>query len=189
MQNCKNFGLVALCLLGFLLTSCRSTRKTNDNTPTTTPTKKQPVTINARAKYFTTLIKVDRSALIKYARTLKGTPYLYGGNDPKKGLDCSGFVFLVLNKFNIKSPRISKDFTNEGATIPLNTVIAGDILLFTGSDNSSGIVGHLGFVTENKNGKITFIHSASGKKIGVTETELAYYWAEHFVKAIQIFER
>jgi cell wall-associated NlpC family hydrolase len=173
-------------LFAFLLLSCRGTRQQNKpsktNTTTTTATA-----INPKAKYFTKLAVVNRQNLIAYARTLKGTPYLYGGNNPKTGLDCSGFVFLVLNKFNVKAPRVSKDFTNEGATIPLASVTPGDILLFTGSNHGSGIVGHLGFVTENKNGKIIFIHSASGKNIGVTETEFAYYWKEHFVKAIQIF--
>src|ERR1041384_6918286 len=41
------------------------------------------------------------SQFVAYAKTLIGTPYLYGSIDPAKGLDCSGFVNAVSNHFGI----------------------------------------------------------------------------------------
>lgn len=37
-----------------------------------------------------------REEMIAYARTFIGTPYIWGGNNPITGFDCSGFVLEVL---------------------------------------------------------------------------------------------
>ncbi len=37
-----------------------------------------------------------RSAMFKVAADWKGTPYIFGGNS-KQGIDCSHFVYQVLN--------------------------------------------------------------------------------------------
>lgn len=42
--------------------------------------------------------------LVEYAKTFLGIPYIWGGADPSKGLDCSGFVQEVLKKFNFDPP-------------------------------------------------------------------------------------
>jgi len=34
--------------------------------------------------------------MLSYALSLTGTPYVYGGNNPLTGLDCSGFAIEVL---------------------------------------------------------------------------------------------
>ena len=42
---------------------------------------------------------------VKYALSLQGTPYSYGSDNPKQGLDCSGFVKHVYEQQGIKLPR------------------------------------------------------------------------------------
>jgi cell wall-associated NlpC family hydrolase len=178
-----------LLVVIWVLASCKATQKaSNENDDTSVGSTSTTPRVNSKAKYFAKLVTVDRKQLISYARSLKGTRYVWGGTNPNKGLDCSGFVHHVLTKFDVKTPRVSKDFTNEGATIKLSNAKAGDIILFTGSNHSSGIVGHMGFVTGNKNGTVTFIHSSSGNNIGVIESALEGYWQKHYVKTIQIFK-
>jgi cell wall-associated NlpC family hydrolase len=124
---------------------------------------------------------------VEYAKTLTGTPYLYGSADPAKGLDCSGFIKAVSNHFGIKVPRSSVEFTNVGTTIESGDAKPGDLVLFTGTDPSRKVVGHIGIITDNDDGHLRFIHSSSGKAKGVTTSDLDGYYQTRFVKVIRIF--
>jgi cell wall-associated NlpC family hydrolase len=143
--------------------------------------------INHKAKTFTKLLKIDRNEFVGYAKTFLGVRYKYGSAEPSKGLDCSGFVTVVFKHFNVQVPRVSKDFTNEGMTVSLQQAKPGDIILFTGSDNSSGIVGHMGIITSSGK-EPEFINSSSGKNIGVIISKVSGYWKTHFVKVIRVLE-
>ena len=129
----------------------------------------------------------DAQGLVTYAKTLVGIPYLYGSVDPTKGFDCSGFINHVSNHFGIKVPRSSVEFTNAGTPIPASHAEPGDLILFTGTDPSTMVVGHIGIITENTDGQIEFIHSSSGKANGVILSELKGYYETRFVKVIRIF--
>jgi cell wall-associated NlpC family hydrolase len=131
--------------------------------------------------------KQEANGFVEYAKTLIGTPYLYGSVDPRNGLDCSGFVNCVSNHFGIKVPRSSVEFTNFGTTIETNNAKPGDLILFTGTAAATHMVGHIGIVTDNTNGELQFIHSSSGKSKGVTISDLDEYYKTRFVKVIRIF--
>lgn len=124
--------------------------------------------------------------LLNYAKTLIGTPYKYASVHVAEGLDCSGFITHVFNHFGIIVPRSSVDFTNYGVPVNLPESKPGDLILFTGTDSLIEIVGHMGIITENRNGEIHFIHSTSGKAYGVTITKLNNYYRNRFVKVIRI---
>jgi cell wall-associated NlpC family hydrolase len=132
--------------------------------------------------------KTDADEFVEFAERLVGTKYAYGSADPKKGLDCSGFVYYVFGHFNIKVPRTSIAFTNAGKEKMIADARRGDLILFTGSDANSGKVGHMGIITENKNRKIKFIHSASGGNKGVTISGMSSYYIQRFVKVIRVFD-
>ncbi len=124
--------------------------------------------------------------LIKFAKTLIGVPYNYTGTDPSVGFDCSGFITYVFDHFNIKVPRSSVDFTHVGKEVSLADARQGDLVLFTGTDSTVRIVGHMGIVTEN-NDSLKFIHATSGKIFGVTVTPLNRYYKGRFMKVTRIF--
>ena len=124
--------------------------------------------------------------LVEYAKTLIGTPYLYGSTDPAKGLDCSGFINAVYNHFGMKVPRSSVEFTNAGISVDADNAKPGDLILFTGTDPGKRVVGHIGIVTKNNDGEMQFIHSSSGKANGVTMSELEGYYETRFVKVIRV---
>lgn len=131
---------------------------------------------------------ITADELISYAESLEGTKYKYGGKSEETGFDCSGFVWYVFNHFNVKVPRTSVQFTNAGKEIKITESKRGDIILFTGSDEKSGKVGHMGFVTANENNKITFLHAASGGGRGVMKSQMSPYFVERFVKVNRIFK-
>ena len=130
---------------------------------------------------------VGPDQFVAFAQTLLGTPYAYGSMDPSVGFDCSGFINYVAAHFNIKVPRSSVDFTNAGQEVTQDDAKIGDLILFTGTDSTSRVVGHIGIVTENPAGhQLEFIHSSSGKANGVTISNLEGYYSSRFVKVIRI---
>lgn len=65
------------------------------------------------------------------ARKYLGVPYVWGGTDPAKGLDCSGLVQLVYRNLGIDLPRVSRDQAREGVEVPsLDQAQPGDLLAF-----------------------------------------------------------
>jgi cell wall-associated NlpC family hydrolase len=127
------------------------------------------------------------SEVIWYAQSLKGVPYKYGSIDPAQGFDCSGFITYVFNHFGINVPRTSVNFTFAGHEVDLKDARAGDLILFTGTDTTGHIVGHMGIVLTHQGGEIKFIHSTSGKNYGITETLLNAYYKVRYVKTIRVF--
>ena len=130
---------------------------------------------------------IHPEAIVAFAESLIGTPYLYASTDPQKGFDCSGFITYVFNHFQIKVPRSSIDFTHVGKEVAVPEAKRGDIILFTGTDSTERFVGHMGIVVSNQNGELQFIHSSSGKAHGVTVTPLNQYYKGRFVKVVRIF--
>jgi cell wall-associated NlpC family hydrolase len=132
------------------------------------------------------ILQNQTDSIITFAKTLIGIPYTYASANPVVGFDCSGFITYVYNHFNIKVPRSSIDFTNYGKEVAIKNAVWGNLILFTGTDSTSKVVGHMGIITENSNGQIKFIHSTSGKANGVTITPLNEYYKERFVKIIAL---
>jgi len=127
------------------------------------------------------------SEVIWYAQSLKGVPYKYGSIDPGQGFDCSGFITYVFNHFGINVPRTSVDFTFAGHEVDLKDAKTGDLILFTGTDTTGRVVGHMGIVLTHRGSEIKFIHSTSGKNYGITETLLNAYYKVRYVKTIRVF--
>ncbi len=130
---------------------------------------------------------VNPEQVVSFAQSLKGIPYKYGSTDPKQGFDCSGFITYVFNHFKINVPRSSVEFTTVPKEIKLQEAKAGDIILFTGTDSTKRVVGHMGIFVNKPGEEHVFIHATSGKAYSVTETPLNAYYQGRFVKAIRIF--
>src|SRR6187401_577877 len=126
-------------------------------------------------------------SLVAFGKSLVGTPYLYASSDPENGFDCSGFITYVFNHFGIAVPRSSLDFTNVGLEVPKEFASPGDLILFTGTDSTIRIVGHMGIVESNERGTLLFLHSTSGKAYGVVISPLKGYYEGRFEKVIRVF--
>jgi cell wall-associated NlpC family hydrolase len=60
-----------------------------------------------------------------------GAPYVWGGNDPATGLDCSGFTKLVFGSLGVSLPRVSTDQATAGAPVAsMADARPGDLLAF-----------------------------------------------------------
>jgi cell wall-associated NlpC family hydrolase len=125
--------------------------------------------------------------IVEYAENFIGTPYVYASTNPSVGFDCSGFITHVFNHFNITVPRSSVNFTHVPHEIPVEEAKPADLILFTGTDSTIRVVGHMGIIVYNANDELLFIHATSGKKMGVTITPLNEYYKGRFVKVIRVF--
>lgn len=179
--------LISFCVLSILiLTGCSASRKTS-----------RPVVANSSDIRSTVVIKnkvparavntkeVSADELVDFAETLIGVKYKYGSMIKEKGFDCSGFINYVFGHFNISVPRTSSDFTNAGTEVPVKDSRRGDLILFTGSNANSGVVGHMGIVTENKKGDLQFIHASESR--GVMISGMNSYFLPRFVKVNRVF--
>ena len=111
------------------------------------------------------------NAVVEYAKTLVGVPYVYGGNSPDEGFDCSGFVKYVFSNFGVQLPRTSYSQMNVGTPVTRDQLIPGDLVVFRGG-------GHVGiYVGDNY-----YIHAPqSGRSITVEEMNRELYCARRLV--------
>lgn len=189
----KGYFILIGAFAFIVLQSCSSTRRTETLNAKTSERSSTliPIARNSENHIPARIINAkntDPEAVVYFAKTLVGTPYKYGSVKKEDGFDCSGFITYVFNHFNINVPRTSVDFTNAGINVPFLDCKKGDLILFTGTDKTGWIVGHMGIITENDMGKIKFIHSASGNGKGVIISPMNEYFFERFVKIIRIFK-
>ncbi|MFL5563183.1 MAG: C40 family peptidase [Gemmatimonadaceae bacterium] len=99
-----------------------------------------------------------RALVVATADELVGTRYRYGGNSPKTGFDCSGFVHWVYSRQGIDLPRTTRGLTTAGTRIPARRaeLLPGDLLLFAG--NGTRITHVAIYVGDGR-----IIHASSGQ--------------------------
>lgn len=130
--------------------------------------------------------KIDRDSIVTYAKQYLGIPYLYAGNDPKKGFDCSGFVNYVFKNYGVTLPRSSGGFKNIGTKLAPEDFKVGDILVFYGYKDKT-IIGHLGIICEANGMHSKFIHASSGKAGSVTISDLdSDHYSKRYYKCINV---
>lgn len=101
-----------------------------------------------------------RSSVVNYALSFLGNRYVYGGEDPHSGVDCSGFTRYILgNAAGVYVSRTSRDQSQEGRTISAEEMQPGDLLFYT---HGRGGVDHVAMYIGN--GQI--VH-ASTEKTGI----------------------
>ena len=122
------------------------------------------------------------SELTSYARSLLGVPYHYGGNDPDRGFDCSGYVSHVYNHVaGIKLPHNSAQISRYGRFVYRTDLIDGDLVFFNTSRQKYS---HVGIYIGNG----MFIHSpSSGGSIRIDELSNPY-WQRNYNGGRRIIE-
>lgn len=111
-----------------------------------------------------------RTAVIQEAQQYMGTPYRWGGNDLRAGIDCSGFVQQLFTKYGVSLPRTAQEQSFVGeAVMSLDQLQTGDRLYFT--DSKRERITHTGLYMGNG----SFIHSSSGNG-GVSINSLNENW-------------
>lgn len=185
-MNMKTIIALAGFISILILTGCSTSRKVNKTEAPVSTDIRSIVVIKNKVPARTINTKnVEANSIVDFSKTLIGVKYKYGSSVKEKGFDCSGFITYVFNHFDISVPRVSVDFTNAGEEVPVKSSKPGDLILFTGSDAKSGVVGHMGIITENRNGDIKFIHASESR--GVMISAMNSYFIPRFVKVNRVF--
>ncbi len=125
----------------------------------------------------------DLDQLFKSGFSYLGVPYRIGGTD-KNGLDCSGLLFMMYKSNSFQIPRTTSQQLEFGFPVSINQIQRGDWVFFS---NQSGIINHVGIVSNINKDSILFLHASTSK--GVREDELMKgYWYNSFVKVIRPFK-
>lgn len=97
-----------------------------------------------------------RQKVVEFALSFVGGPYRYGGNDPRTGVDCSGFTRYVLsNAAGVHIARTSSAQAGEGVAINDVLMQPGDLLFYSGGGRINHVAMYIG------GGKV--VHASSVK--------------------------
>jgi peptidoglycan DL-endopeptidase CwlO len=90
----------------------------------------------------------SEQAVVAQARKYLGVPYLWGGTDPAKGLDCSGLVQRVYGDLGVDLPRTSSQQATAGSAVAsLADARPGDLVFFDHSSRPG--IDHVGIYIGN----------------------------------------
>lgn len=76
--------------------------------------------------------------IVDIAKTALGVDYVWGGNDLRTGVDCSGLVQQTYKQMGIDLPRISAAQARAGKRIGLDQLQVGDLVAWDNSSRNSG---------------------------------------------------
>ncbi|UTR13220.1 NlpC/P60 family protein [Salipaludibacillus sp. LMS25] len=120
-------------------------------------------------------VATDR--LINDAKSLLGSPYVWGGTTPD-GFDSSGFIHYVFRQNGIDLPRTHREYWDEGE--PVSTPKRGDIVFFETYQPGPS---HAGIYLGNNQ----FIHTSSSKGVIITSMDNPY-WNPKYIGAKRYFQ-
>ena len=104
-----------------------------------------------------------------------GVPYVFGGNSPRTGLDCSAYVKLVFSEVGINLPRTADAQFTVGTPVSTSDLMPGDAVFFqTYAPGAS----HVGIYV----GEGNFIHASSSRGVTISSLSSSYY-STHYIGA------
>lgn len=124
--------------------------------------------------------------LTKLAKSFVGVSYVAEGKDPA-GFDCSGYTFYIYKQFGIYLPYFSSQQGEIGDLVMLEEAKPGDLIFFTGFDQYSSTVGHVGIIISRKGESLSWIHATTSKGVRIDNMTNTYY-KTRFLKIRRVAE-
>lgn len=111
-------------------------------------------------------VSTERTQIVAYAKQFLGNPYVYGGTNLYKGIDCSAYVRAIYKQFGYSLHRTSREqAASDGVKITEAQLQPGDLVFYA----TKGTVTHVAMYIGN--GKI--IH-ASNPRDGIKISNMKY---------------
>ncbi len=102
---------------------------------------------------------VTLTDITDFASQYIGNPYVWGGNDPNNGIDCSGFTKYVYSHFGLSLPRTANEQVKVGVTIAdISLAQPGDLIFYSDDGTDSGVYHVTIYLGNNK-----MIHASNSK--------------------------
>ena len=123
------------------------------------------------------------ASVLRTADGYRGVPYVWGGNTPGQGFDCSGFTKYIFAKHGVGLPRTSREQSRVGAAVAADfrALRPGDLMFFAEPGEA---ISHVAIYAGN--GRI--IHSSSSNGgVGYTDLNTGGEWfVAYFVAARRV---
>lgn len=109
--------------------------------------------------------------LIVYATNLIGTPYVWGGNTPAQGLDCSGLLYYIQKKAGSEvEDMTASGYSTIGKKIDIGQKKPGDFLFFGRPVTHCAIYVGNGYMIESRGGQK---NTADNPGMGVVKSRVS----------------
>ena len=116
--------------------------------------------------------------VVSDAMSYMGVPYVFGGNTPSSGFDCSGYVRYVFANAGIYLPRTADVQYNCGYAVSTSELAPGDLVFF---ETYCPGPSHVGIYVGDGN----FVHASSSRGVTVSSLSSSYYSA-HYLGARRV---
>lgn len=127
------------------------------------------ITAYISSEYLTTANPSPTNAtgedVVAFAKQFEGNPYVWGGNDLNKGVDCSGFTQQVYLNFGITLNRVADAQRSNGRRVSYSEAKPGDLIFYGSGGYATHVAIYIG------DGKI--IH-ASSPTVGIIISNANY---------------
>ena len=125
----------------------------------------------------------EAARVLRTADAYVGTKYVWGGNTPNEGFDCSGFTKYVFAKYHVTLPRTAREQAHAGQAVAADfaALRPGDLMMFAEPGQA---ISHVAIYAGD--GRI--IHSSSsGRGVGYTDLNTGGDWfVSYFVAARRV---
>ena len=123
------------------------------------------------------------SRVLQTADSYRGVKYVWGGNSPREGFDCSGFTKFIFAKYGVALPRTSREQVRAGTAVAADfrALRPGDLMLFAEPGEA---ISHVAIYAGN--GRIIHASSSVGG-VGYTDLNSGGDWfVAYFVAARRV---
>uniref|UniRef100_UPI00344C1FA6 bifunctional lytic transglycosylase/C40 family peptidase n=1 Tax=Carnobacterium sp. TaxID=48221 RepID=UPI00344C1FA6 len=112
--------------------------------------------------------------VLNIALKFQGNPYVWGGDSPQVGFDCSGLLQWSYGQVGINLPRVAIDQWKATVPVSREEAQAGDLIFFKGTYGAPDYISHVGIYIDE-----TRMYDSNGSGIGY-HYHSGPYWSEHF---------
>ncbi len=123
--------------------------------------------------------KILGEEIVDYGKQFIGTPYIWGGNDLKSGVDCSGLTKEIYKTFDIDLSRVSYMQAKDGKRIAKSELLPGDLVFFDTSGKNRGNISHVGIYA----GANRFLHADGKRGVMISSLNSPYYTRNYVMGA------
>lgn len=92
-------------------------------------------------------VSKDAAGAIKAAESQLGVPYVWGGESPGVGLDCSGLTQFAWKQAGVQIPHDSRQQYKQGKQVPYKDRQAGDLIFWARNTSDPSTIYHVAILT------------------------------------------
>jgi peptidoglycan hydrolase CwlO-like protein len=118
----------------------------------------------------------SQDAVVAYAANFLGTNYVWGGETPNPGFDCSGYMQYVFRHFGISLPRVAASQAGVGTAVSRDQLQPGDLVFFKKPGKE---IHHVGMYVGNN----SYIHAPqTGDVVKISPLTRSDYYTARRIK-------